>query len=239
MFNLDFCSEVAYAVPSNPHTYPSLDTLAALYDSNAAALYQNFSYSLQQIPCNTTSTAQYSLAKTCDDCAAAYKEWLCAVTIPRCADYSSNLSYLQPRNMGQVFIENDTMLPEFVLQQQYLPMAGAPGNSVAQKQTYISTLSSNSSRNPSIIDDMIMPGPYKELLPCEDLCYSLVQSCPASLGFGCPFKGRGLEASYGFRSENLTCSYLGAIYYLNDGIRLGGSSLAVGVGIMMSMMMLW
>lgn len=56
-----------------------------------------------------------------------------------------------------------------------------------------------------------------ELLPCEDLCWGLVRNCPASLGFACPAKGRGLERSYGNRTGNgggkLSCSYLGAVVF--------------------------
>lgn len=47
-----------------------------------------------------------------------------------------------------------------------------------------------------MIDQIIKPGPWKEVLPCKDLCYNLVQSCPAALGFACP-AGRWLESSYG------------------------------------------
>ncbi|KAK4996426.1 hypothetical protein LTR66_003953, partial [Elasticomyces elasticus] len=129
LFNLSFCSEVAYAVPSNPNNFPSFESLAATYDSYAAALYQNFSYSLQQIACNTTSTSQYSLAKNCDDCADAYKQWLCAVAIPRCEDYSSNLPWLLPRNLGSNFTGNNTPLPDSILQQPFNPMSGAPTDS--------------------------------------------------------------------------------------------------------------
>lgn len=220
MFNLTFCNEVAYAVPSNPNTFPSIESLSAQYDNYAAQLYQNFTYSLQLIPCNTTDTAQYSLSKNCTDCANAYKEWLCAVSIPRCADFTSQDSWLQPRNLGQAFYQNNSMLSESFLQQPYLPMSAAPGNSNAQQQTFLSTLGSNSSRNPTIIDNVIMPGPYKEVKPCKDLCYSLVQSCPAALGFGCPYPGIGLEVAYGDRNtagSNVTCSYLGAYYYFNAG----------------------
>jgi calcium channel MID1 len=79
----------------------------------------------------------------------------------------------------------------------------------------------NSSRNP-IIDAQIKPGPYKEVLPCKDLCYDLVQSCPAALGFGCP-EGKWLNSSYGVRSPNgdITCSYLGAAYFLNRAWKQG------------------
>jgi calcium channel MID1 len=203
MYNLSFCSEVAYAVPSNPNLFsPStgLPELAALYDSNAANLYQNFSYSLQQIACNTTSSAQYSLARNCDDCARAYKQWLCAVTIPRCEDYNNDAPWLKARNVAQPFANGTMINPSTSLDQGLL-------NAVA----------TNSSRNP-IIDSKIKPGPYKEVLPCDDLCYDLVQSCPALLGFGCPYPGRGLEDSYGSRSNTsalIKCSYLGAAYYLS------------------------
>lgn len=204
MYNLSFCSEVAYAVPTNPNKFDpttGLPELAALYDSNAAQMYQYFNYSLQQIPCNTSSSAQYSLARNCDDCARAYKQWLCAVTIPRCTDYSSTDPWLKPRSLGQPFVNGSSIsAPEFNVDQALL-------NAVA----------TNSSRNP-LIDESIQPGPYKEVLPCKDLCYDLVQSCPASLGFGCPLEGAGLEDSYGSRSNDsgvISCSYLGAAYYLS------------------------
>jgi calcium channel MID1 len=212
MYNLTFCSEVAYAVPSNPEIYPpttGLPKLAALYDQNAADLYQNFNYSLQQIPCNTTATAQYSLARTCDDCARAYKQWLCAVTIPRCEDYDNDSPWLKARNTAQPF-PNGTMINP-----------GTPFD-----QALLNAVATNSSRNP-IIDQQIKPGPYKEVLPCDDLCYDLMQSCPAVLGFGCPYPGRGLEDSYGFRSNDsglIKCSYLGAAYYLSGAEGLSGPS---------------
>ena len=214
MYNLTFCSEVAYAVPSNPNLFPPLTggypLLAALYDSHAANMYQYFNYSLQQIPCNTTSSSQYSLARNCDDCARAYKQWLCAVTIPRCEDFNRTSAYLRPRNLGQDFVNGSsiTTLPEF-----------APDGS---QHALLSAVATNSSRNP-IIDADVRPGPYKEVLPCEDLCYELVQSCPAALGFSCPLKNRGLEDSYGVKSNDsgiISCSYLGAAYYLSGGERV-------------------
>ena len=234
LYNLSFCNEVAYAVPTNPEKYPDaagiLD-LAALYDSNAAAYYKYFNYSLQQIPCNTTSTAQYSLARNCDDCAHAYKQWLCAVTIPRCEDYTNDAPYLKPRNVAQPFPNGTVLFPHHERPQ------------TQSAQLLLDTLATNSSRNP-IIDQDIRPGPYKEVLPCVDLCYDLVQSCPASLGFGCPLPGKGLEDSYGMRNQSgfITCSYLGAAYFLSaagrgvEVVRLGwmvwGLVTLIGVGVM-------
>ena len=188
IFNLSFCSDVAYAVPSNPQKY-NTTALTLQYDNFASALYQNFSKSLQQIPCNTTNSAQYSLVRNCTSCANAYKTWLCAVTIPRCESFSNNASYLRPRAINYNF-PNGTALSPF---------------SVANK----SAAFMNESRNPWI-DQQITPGPYKEVLPCIDLCYNLVQSCPASLGFACPLEGHGLHNSYGRNRSTggeTTCNY--------------------------------
>ncbi|RMZ91018.1 hypothetical protein DV736_g1737, partial [Chaetothyriales sp. CBS 134916] len=229
MYNLSFCSEVAYAVPSNPVLFPPLTggytQLAALYDSYAANMYNYFNYSLQQIPCNATSSAQFSLVRTCDDCARAYKQWLCAVSIPRCEDFNNTSPYLKARNLGQDFINGSsvTILPQY-----------AVGGS---QHVLLSAVATNSSRN-AIIDTDIRPGPYKEVLPCQDLCWDLVQSCPAALGFSCPLSHAGLEDSYGSRSNNsgvISCSYLGAAYYLSAAERSGkGHGSAMGKALVMA-----
>ncbi|KZF22595.1 hypothetical protein L228DRAFT_267984 [Xylona heveae TC161] len=288
IFNLSFCSEVAYAVPSNPKTYPNIGVLTELYDTHAASLFKNFSYSLQQTPCNTTSSAQYSLARDCDDCSRDYKTWLCAVTIPRCADFSSDLPFLQPRNVAQRFINGTSLSPSQRISNASSPSSylsaiasssatAIPGSALPSGSSLLSlpssspvsvppstlpgtsnspfgydwyaavraalySVASNSSRNP-LIDEMIQPGPYKEILPCEDLCYSIVQSCPASLGFGCPLRKKGLEVSYGMRNDRgvITCSYLGAAYYLNAAeARFGSVRNVVGIAlIVMVFMGIW
>lgn len=241
LFNLDFCSEVAYAVPSNPDLVADYSRFQALYDNSTLQSYQNFNYSLQQIPCHTVSEAQYSLARTCDDCAKAYKDWLCAVSIPRCADFSSSALYLQQRNMGQPFL-NGSMLPSSLLHAPYTPMSKAPTleGTTAYSQTHFTSRATNFSRNP-LIDDEIRPGPYKEVLPCADLCYGLVQSCPAALGFGCPYPGKGLEMSYGNRHGNgngtLSCSFLGAYVYTGGVGRVAVSGLkGIGVAVVVAML---
>ncbi|KAJ5661588.1 uncharacterized protein N7477_009204 [Penicillium maclennaniae] len=198
LFNLTFCSEVAYAVPSNPKL--NVASLREIYDVNAQNYYTNFSYSLQQIQCNASQESMFSLTVGCDDCASAYKQWLCSVSIPRCADFSNNASYLMVRNAGQDFI-NGTSLP-----------ADSP---------YRQSVATNSSRN-QLIDTKIKPGPYKEILPCLDVCHTLVKDCPMSLGFNCP-TGAWANSSYGYRDANgdITCSYLGAAYFLNLGAKMG------------------
>ncbi|KAI8144396.1 stretch-activated Ca2+-permeable channel component-domain-containing protein [Fennellomyces sp. T-0311] len=54
----------------------------------------------------------------------------------------------------------------------------------------------NESRNPWI-DQTLSPGPYTELLPCIDLCYQVVQSCPPFMEFACP-KGDLAALQYGY-----------------------------------------
>jgi len=211
IYNLPFCSEVAYAVPSNPTLF-NLDNLTNFYDDTAKSWYKNFSYSLQQIQCNASSSAQYSLARDCSDCDAAYKNWLCAVTIPRCMDFSSRLPYLAERAVGEMFYN-----------------ASSGKNQTHPFNTTDITLSlgdanmthTKSSRNVKI-DQVIRPGPYKEIKPCMDLCWTLVQSCPSNLDFQCPSSGSwGMMQSYGTRDlkGDVTCSFLGAVYFLSSAER--------------------
>ena len=224
IFNLTFCKDVAYAAPSTPSFAENLTNLHAFYDNYTHYYYQQFNYSLQQIPCDTTAAAQYSLATNCDQCADAYKNWLCAVSIPRCEDFTrpASDSWLQPRNMAQHFYNNRSTLSESLLQSHFVPMADAPTleGTPAFSQTYMSSLATNSSRNIQI-DQVIGPGPYKEVLPCDSLCYNLARSCPAALGFTCPAPGRGLEMGYGKRNPTgngtITCNYPGAYVLISAG----------------------
>ena len=180
-------------MPANPHKFPTLESLASFYDNATAQYYQFFQNSLAQIPCNTTSSARYSLARTCDDCVSAYKDWVCAVNIPRCTDFSSDLPFLQSRSMVNPFPNGTTL----------------PANTISFANQ---SLALRSSRNLQI-DQYVMPGPYKELLPCDDLCYNIVQSCPSAMGFSCPQPGMtGFNTSYGTKSSGgqLRCNFPGA-----------------------------
>lgn len=196
---------MAYSVPSNRNNFNNSDLLATYYDNATQLTYSNFEKVLSLTPCETTSSAQYSLARDCDDCAKAYKSWLCSTSIPRCTGYSSDHSWLQPRGLGQPF-PNGTSLSQEILKLENQSAA------------------TNGSRNSSI-DTSVMPGPYKEVLPCDEICYSLVQSCPASIGFNCPLPGDiGFATTYGSRPEgmkgdvngrisNITCNYPGVAYF--------------------------
>jgi calcium channel MID1 len=74
----------------------------------------------------------------------------------------------------------------------------------------------NSTRNPGT--DKVTPlGPYKEMKPCEDLCFDIVRSCPAQLGFACP-NNPARALTYGKRDPEdleLRCNFPGAVVKLN------------------------
>lgn len=168
-------------------------------------MYDNFNKSLSQIACEMPSNQRYSLTRNCSDCAAAYKDWLCLVTIPRCEDFSNNASYLQPRAVGQPFPDNSTL-------------------DAATLARFPNSTRFNSSRNP-LIDQVVNPGPYKELLPCDDLCYKLVQNCPAAMQFGCPLPGQvGFDGNYATHnpSGGLTCNFPGSAHFPSGSGRSAG-----------------
>ncbi|KAL7625420.1 stretch-activated cation channel mid1 [Parahypoxylon ruwenzoriense] len=198
VFNLTLCDETEYAVPGNLDNFPNGTALAAFYDDYTRNMWDNFDKVLQQVPCETSSIAQYSLARNCDDCKTAYKNWLCSVAVPRCEDFSTaDREFLQMRNIGAPF-PNGSFVDQSLIKE------------FGDMKAY------NSSRIPQI-DDVVKPGPYKELLPCEDLCYELVRSCPASLGFSCPRPGNkfGFKTSYGRQTPNnsLSCNYPGSAHF--------------------------
>jgi calcium channel MID1 len=191
--DLEFCNETQYAVPGNDKKYNNTQ-LAKVYDDYAKSMYANFEKVLMQIPCQAPSQSRYSLARDCDNCRAAYKRWLCTVAIPRCEDFAGNSTTSIYRNVNQAF-PNGT----FLSQSQRDQLGKTPGF--------------NASRN-SFIDTTIKPGPYKELLPCEDLCYDVVQSCPAAMSLSCPQPNNpSFNYSYGRRNnkpgDDVTCNYPG------------------------------
>ncbi|KAF2640711.1 hypothetical protein P280DRAFT_399935 [Massarina eburnea CBS 473.64] len=203
LFGLPFCSKVAYAVPSSTKFKTDDAGLIALYDTLASSYYENFTRSLDQIACETTSTAQYSLARNCTHCAEDYKAWLCSVVIPRCEDFTATDPWLQDRNIGMLF-SNGSLPYAYNTTKEY-------------NATRRDRLSYNQSRVP-MIDEQIQPGPYKELLPCQDLCWDIVRSCPAQLGFACPNPPAD-QLTYGARDPDgkiLMCNFPGAVVSLNQ-----------------------
>ncbi|KAI1636429.1 stretch-activated Ca2+-permeable channel component-domain-containing protein [Biscogniauxia mediterranea] len=214
IFNLTLCDETQYAVPGNPALFPNGTALAAFYENYTLTMYSNFEKSLDQVPCQAPPTQQYSLVKNCDDCKVAYKNWLCSVAIPRCEDFSSpDRDFLQMRNINAPFPNGS-----FVSQE----IRDLYGNRTAYAK----------SRN-SMIDTEVQPGPYKELLPCDDVCYEIVRSCPASLGFSCPLPDSefGFNTSYGLRKNDgtLSCNYPGSAHFQSGAGVISACSVMIGI----------
>ncbi|KAI0012866.1 stretch-activated Ca2+-permeable channel component-domain-containing protein [Xylariaceae sp. FL0662B] len=218
VFNLTLCDETQYAVPGNPEKFPNATSLAAFYDNYTQTMWDNFDKVLQQVPCETDPISQYSLARNCNDCKTAYKNWLCSVAIPRCEDFSSpERQGLQIRNINAPF-PNGSFVDS------------------GMREAYGGQKAFSASRNLAI-DEQVQPGPYKELLPCDDLCYELVRSCPASMGFSCPQPDSefGYKTSYGQRASdgNLSCNYPGSAHYPSGASTVLTSGVALLVGMLL------
>ena len=170
-----------------------MTTLAKKYDDYARQMYANFEKVMMQIPCETDDYSKYSLARSCQDCKDAYKRWLCTVSIPRCEDVSGSNPYAVLRNVNQSYPNGTKLSDEW--------------KSHSDVKSY-NTISRN-----TFIDEQIQPGPYGEILPCDDICFGVVQSCPAAIGFACPARGSaGYAWSYGQRTDegsNPSCNFPG------------------------------
>ncbi|KAK9458771.1 stretch-activated cation channel Mid1 [Lipomyces oligophaga] len=191
IYDLDFCSEVAYSVPSGLDL--SNSELKVKYDSYAAAQYEGFNKSLQIVPCNVSNADQYSLMRTCSDCADSYKRWLCLTVIPRC--------FTQPDNAA------------ISLQGSY--EGGSENDAVSGLR-----VRTNNSRNAFV--NSLEPKNYTELLPCSYTCHKVMQDCPVQLQFQCASVHRGLYDSYGRLNKSVssgeildldtaTCNFLGYV----------------------------
>ncbi|SCU97328.1 LAME_0F19306g1_1 [Lachancea meyersii CBS 8951] len=171
IFGLDFCDGVAYSVPTSSLAKDNKTAIAIMYDEIAKSLYANFSKALQIIPCDTELDAKYSPLRSCDDCADAYRNWLCAVSIPRCTTLQSEYFIHRKKDDNR----ND------YLNQQIQPL-----------------------------------NDYFEVLPCIDMCYSLVTDCPSDFQFSCPSKKSHSNLFYlsynVYKSDQPfdTCNYVGS-----------------------------
>ncbi|KAF8308581.1 hypothetical protein DL93DRAFT_2142285 [Clavulina sp. PMI_390] len=89
--SLPYCPAVAYSVPLPPPQSPSTTYFPGNLPSDIAdplvSSIGNFSTSLLTFACGRDI---YSPLQSCADCQEAYREWACAVSLPRCAESPSN-----------------------------------------------------------------------------------------------------------------------------------------------------
>ncbi|SCV05151.1 LANO_0H01178g1_1 [Lachancea nothofagi CBS 11611] len=171
IFDLDFCDGVAYSVPTSSLARGNKTAIALMYDNIAESLYANFSKALQIVPCDTEQDALYTPLRSCDDCAEAYRNWLCAVSIPRCTTVETSF-----------YIHRDK----------------------------------TENRNDYLNQEIQPLNDYYEVLPCIDMCHSLVTDCPPDFQFSCPSKSYETDLMY--QSYNVfekghpfdTCNFVGS-----------------------------
>ncbi|KAK9382259.1 stretch-activated Ca2+-permeable channel component-domain-containing protein [Kockiozyma suomiensis] len=222
IYNLDFCSEVAYSAPSNSSM--SMTALSNWYDGTAQSLYDGFNKSLQLSPCDAPSHNQYTMMRTCADCRSAYKRWLCLTLIPRCYPDTTTDLPVSTRGSYEGGWEDKTV-----------------NGTVEREPGY--------SRN-EMINLELKPGSYLELLPCSYTCHKVMQNCPSDLTFLCPTPGKGLYDVYGrlnadvangeyFSLENATCNFLGFVDKFGAGNSLSVNlRMIVGIAFISSILML-
>ncbi|KAK9321641.1 stretch-activated Ca2+-permeable channel component-domain-containing protein [Lipomyces orientalis] len=100
IYGLDFCNEVSYSVPSNSSM--SRDDLRNWYDDLTKGLYSAFNKSMQIVQCDVNADIRYTIMRTCDQCRASYKRWLCLSLIPRCYESSSISAGLDDSGLSAV-----------------------------------------------------------------------------------------------------------------------------------------
>ncbi|KAF9973565.1 stretch-activated cation channel mid1 [Actinomortierella ambigua] len=210
--DLSFCREVAYSVPVTPlsslpggpapgagnNNQTRTTEVGQLYDDFARNLMDNFDKVLGQYDCTQSS---YSLIRNCTDCSRAYRRWLCSVSIPRCADRED---VTNPANIGYTAwatVTEDERKNPYLKLKDPVPVV-VPRNTSTSRGAVAQL---HQAQNP-----LFNPGDYGEVLPCMDLCFDVVQSCPSFLGFGCPIKN--MAGTYApMRPEGYQCNGLGLV----------------------------
>ncbi|OAD70369.1 hypothetical protein PHYBLDRAFT_148909 [Phycomyces blakesleeanus NRRL 1555(-)] len=95
--------------------------------------------------------------------------------------------YSLVRNCNDCYMDYKRWLCSVTIPRCTSALSSVPGTQASGQFPAVSVRSipTNRSRNPWI-DQNMTPGPWVELLPCIDLCYRVVQSCPPFLQFNCP-----------------------------------------------------
>lgn len=193
--DVPFCPQVAYSIPVSPDipTSEALSVIGATITPN----YANFSRMIDTFPCGDAYFGEYSGVKDCADCKAAYRDWLCAVAMPRCVDVLPDAlsNSAAPQSAAQLTggtrdLQLNTALLPYVINR------------------------SNTSRQ-AYIDTSLRPGAYGELLPCIYTCHFVTRSCPAPLvQWACPTWGITAQRDYGAFADS---DQFGLGYGVNGG----------------------
>ncbi|BGP27451.1 calcium channel subunit Mid1 [Rhodotorula toruloides] len=185
VYGIDVCPSVAYSVPAPA----SIDTpsLISFFNSSISASLANFTRTMTTFPCGLND-GQYSVVSTCDDCITAYRDYLCAMTMPRCTDAPSNVT------LNDTTTTVGASLPSYDIPSRYT-------NSLIRTDPFASRTplfgpSNLSSTFPTLFNSTFRPTrqnllsespfPYTETPPCLDICYLVEARCPPFLKWWCP-----------------------------------------------------
>ncbi|BGP35157.1 stretch-activated cation channel mid1 [Rhodotorula toruloides] len=191
VYDIDVCPSVAYSVPAPS----SLDTpsLISFFNTSISASLTNFTRTMTTFPCGSDEMGRYSVVSTCQDCINAYRDYLCAMTMPRCTDAPSNAT------LNDTTLAASDSLPSYAIPAQYdtsllrtdpyasrTPLFGPPNLSATFPTLF------NSTYRPSRSNLLAQsPFPYTETPPCLDICYLVEARCPPFLGWSCPKNSDG------------------------------------------------
>ncbi|POY70704.1 hypothetical protein BMF94_6287 [Rhodotorula taiwanensis] len=201
VYNMPACPSVAYAVPA-PRSLGT-DRLLSFFNDTISPYLANFTRTLTTFPCDRQPEGLFSVVSTCSDCADAYRDYVCAVTMPRCVDATSGT----PLNttVPQAVISGD-VLASWTLPATYqtrllrdepfasrTPLFG-PAN-LSNTFPFLFNASYPASEANLARET---PFPYVEVPPCLDVCYLVQARCPFFLGFVCPkFDGSSPQGGTG------------------------------------------
>ncbi|BGP58037.1 hypothetical protein JCM8202_001724 [Rhodotorula sphaerocarpa] len=190
VFDVPACPAVAYAVPAP--TSLATEDLLSFFNETISASFANFSRTLTTFPCDKNPYGLYSVVSKCSDCADAYRDYLCAATMPRCDDApaSSPLNSTLPDQYGST----GDLLASWALPSSYQtsllrtdPFASrTPLFGPRNLSTTFPDLFSRS--YPPTAENLARetPFPYTEIPPCLDVCNLVQARCPPFLQFVCP-----------------------------------------------------
>ncbi|KAH9840768.1 stretch-activated Ca2+-permeable channel component-domain-containing protein [Rhodofomes roseus] len=177
VYGIPFCPSIGYAAPvgnNDPGTGVSAGELPSAFTENLLSGLSNFTTMLTTIACGRDL---YSPLVTCADCQAAYRNWLCIVSLPRCAEYASPTS-----SSTTAASSTSTMLGQGAQEPLITPTPA------------LAMQNASNPRNPSLPP---FAENYTAVLPCLEVCHAADRACPPFLGFQCPLPQYTAGQSYG------------------------------------------
>ncbi|EMD35802.1 hypothetical protein CERSUDRAFT_115744 [Gelatoporia subvermispora B] len=180
--SLPFCPSTSWAVPlpapSDPSQGHTANTLPNSLVDPIIQVLTNFTTMLTTFPCGRDD---YSPLVTCADCQAAYRTWLCTVTLPRCGEFPPNSSVATTSASSHSTSATSSALVQQLPAQMPLPALMPQPPTVPPRSPFLSPY----------------PATYDALLPCLETCNAVDRACPPFLGFKCPLPKFTASASYG------------------------------------------